>query len=152
MTMRAARVPSAGTIPGLQAALDAKADKSDTPSVVANQALSAQVADANVPAFYAVPVSGMYRVSAYVVLTQAATTSSVMPGCSVSYTEQITSQAVQDIITLSANTNLVGLHTGGSVIIQASQGTNIGYVTSGYASVGATPMQYAIRVKIEFLD
>lgn len=152
MTMRAARVPSASSITGLQAALDAKADKSDTASIVASQALSAQAANVNVPAFYAVPISGMYRVSAYVVQTQAATTSSTLPGCSVNYTEQITSQAVQDIITLSASTNLVGLHVGGSVVIQAASGSNIGYITSSYASSGATPMQYAVQIKIEYLD
>lgn len=121
------------------------------PAAVAADGKTAQAANINTPSLYAVPTSGMYRVSAFLVVSQAATTSSVLPGCSVSYTEATTGVVVQDIITLSANTNTLGLHVGGSAIICAQQGSNIGYVTSNYASAGATPMQYAVRIKVEFL-
>ena len=119
--------------------------------VVATGGAIAQAANVNTPALYAVEASGLFRVSAFVVVSQAATTSSVMPGCSVSYTEATTNTAVQDIVTTTANTNLVGLHTGGSIVIQAREGTNIGFSTSNYASVGATPMQYTVNVKVEAL-
>lgn len=119
--------------------------------IVASDGKSAQSADINEPGFYAVTVSGMYRVSAFVVLSQAATTSSTLPGSNVFYTEATTGIAVQDIITQSANTNLIGLHTGGTVVIAAQQGANIGYSTSSYASSGATPMQYSIHIRVEFL-
>jgi hypothetical protein len=118
---------------------------------VASDSKNAQTADINSPTFYAVPVTGIYRVSAFLVLTQAATTSSVLPSCSISYTEAVTGTAVQDKVTQTANTNLVGLHNGGSVVISAQQGSNIGYITSNYASSGATSMQYSIQIKIEFL-
>jgi len=39
--------------------------------------------------------------------------------------------------------------TGGT--IQAQAGTAINYSTTGYTSVGATPMQYAIHIKLEYL-
>lgn len=119
--------------------------------VVASDGKTAQSANINAPTLYAVPTSGMYRVSAYVVLSRAATTSSVLPSCSVTYTEATTGVVAQDIVTLSANTNTLGLHVGGSVVISAQQAANIGYVTSSYASSGATSMQYAIHVKVEFL-
>lgn len=117
--------------------------------VVAADGKSAQTADINAPTLYAVPTSGLYRVSAYVVVSQAATTSSTMPNVSVSYTEATTGVAVQDQVTQTAATNQVGLHSGGTAVIAAQQGSNIGYVTSNYASSGATPMQYAVQIKIE---
>lgn len=121
------------------------------PVVVAGDGKNAQSANINSPTLYAVPTSGIYRVSAYVVQTRAATTSSTLPSCSVSYTEATTGVGLQDIVTLTANTNTVGLHVGGSVIISAQLGSNIGYITSNYASSGATSMQYSIHMKIEFL-
>lgn len=122
------------------------------PAIVAVDGKSAQSANVNSPTFYAVPTSGMYRVSAFVVISQAATTSSTMPSVSVSYTEATTGTVVQDNnITAQGTTNLVGLHSGGTAIISAQQGSNIGYTTSGYASVGATPMQFSVHIKVEFL-
>lgn len=119
--------------------------------IVASDGKVAQAANVNVPALYAVPTSGLYRFSAYVVQSQAATTSSTLPACRVEYTEATTGVAVGDDVTTTANTNQVGLHVGASVVIAAQEGSNIGYITTGYASSGATPMQYAVHVKIEFL-
>jgi hypothetical protein len=120
-------------------------------AIVATDGKVNQAANVNSPTFYPVTVSGMYRFSAYVVVSQAATTSSTMPSCSVSYTEATTGVVVQDMVTTTATNNQVGLHSGGSVVIAAQQGSNIGYITSNYASSGATPMQYAVRVKVEYL-
>lgn len=119
--------------------------------VVASAANLAQSADVNAPTAYAVTASGTYRVSTYVVMTRAATTSATLPGVSVSYTEATTGVAVADPASLSAVINQLGAHSGGSVVIQAQQGTNIGYTTNNYASSGATSMQYAVRVVIERL-
>lgn len=119
--------------------------------IVAADGKVAQAADVNVPALYPVPTSGLYRVSAYVVQSQAATTSSTLPSCRVQYTEATTGVAVGDAITATGNLNQVGQHVGGSVVIAAQQGSDIGYITTGYVSSGATPMQYAVHLKIEFL-
>jgi len=118
---------------------------------VGADAKSAQTANVNAPAVYAVPASGTYRVSAYVVVTQAATTSCVVPSVTVNYTEATTGIVVGDILFNTSTTNQVGSHITGSVVIQAQQNSDIGYVTSNYASVGATPMQYQVRVVIERL-
>lgn len=124
-------------------------DPTIAPTIASADGKVAQAANVNVPALYVVPVSGIYRVSVFLVLSQAATTSSVLPSCSVSYTEATTGAAVADLITQTANTNLVGLHTSGTAVIQAQAGSNVGYSTGSYASSGATPMQYAVQVKIE---
>lgn len=119
--------------------------------VVGSDAKLAQSADVNVPSAYSVTASGTYRVSTYIVMTRAATTSATLPGVNVTYVEATTSVGMSDISTLSAGINQVGAHSGGSVVIQAQQGSTIGYVTSSYASAGATTMQYEVRVVIERL-
>lgn len=119
--------------------------------IVASDGRAAQSANINAPTLYAVPTSGLYRVSTYIVVTQAATTSSTMPSVSVNYTEATSGAAVQDMVTNTATLNLLGAHIGGTAVISAQQGSNIGYITAGYASSGATPMQYAVHIKIEFL-
>lgn len=117
--------------------------------IVGGSSRTAQNSNVSVANFYTVAIGGLYRVSAYVVLSQAATTSSVLPSASISYTEAVTGANVQDLITTTASTNTVGLHSGGSVVIQAQQGSNLSFITSNYASVGATPMQYAVHVTVE---
>lgn len=124
---------------------------SHLPMVVASDGKASQAVNINSPTFYTVPASGMYRVSAYIVISQAATTSSTMPSVSVNYTEATSGAAVQDMIINTASLNQVGAHNGGSAVISAQQGSNIGYITAGYASSGATPMQYAVHMKVEFL-
>jgi hypothetical protein len=143
----------AGYVPANALSLATKAYvDSHAPGVVAADGKTAQTANVNVPALYAVPVSGMYRVSAFVALSQAATTSSTMPSVGVNYTEAITGVVVQDNnVTAQGTTNLLGLHSGGTAVILAQQGSNIGYVTSGYASSGATSMHYGVQIKVEFL-
>jgi hypothetical protein len=122
------------------------------PAWVAGASAVGQAANVNAPAVYAVPASGMYRVSTFIVITQAATTSATMPSVNVLYTEAVTGVAASDLVTLSAAANAVGTRSGGTAVIQAQQGSNIGYSTSDYASVGATPMQYQVRIAIERLQ
>lgn len=122
------------------------------PAVVATGGLVAQAADVNQPSFYAVTTSGFYRVSTYIVVTRAATTSFTMPAVNVAYTDADTSEAVQNIASTSVSTNLVGLHSSATIVVSAQQGSNIGYSTTGYASAGATAMQYTVRVVVERLQ
>lgn len=119
------------------------------PAQVASTALINQSADASVGTFYAVPTDGTYRASCYVVLTRAATTSATLPGCTVSYTDLITNVAMTSQVAQSASGNVVGTHLNGSVVLEAKSGTNVGYSTTGYASSGATTMQYRVRIVLE---
>ncbi len=139
------------------------------PSEYAKVDSTTQAANIGQTLLYAVPASGagLYRVSAYVVVTRQATTSSTMPKVQIDWTDSDSNTAVGPFdITLSstavnpaAGANSVGQNllttdtgtTAGTAIISARQSTNINYRTTGYASVGATTMQYAVHVKLEAL-
>jgi hypothetical protein len=119
--------------------------------IVAADGKTAQSANINAPTVYAVPTSGLYRVSVFMVLSQAATTSATLPSLNIQYTEATTGVGMSDLVFTSTVGNTLGIHQSGTAIVAAQQGSNLGYVTGGYASSGATPMQYGVQVKIERL-
>lgn len=88
--------------------------------------------------------SGLYRVSWYTRITQAATTSSSLT-VTIGWTESATSQSSSGAA-LIANTTVTG--QSGSVLIQSDSAAPITYATA-YASVGATPMKYRLSVTVE---
>ncbi|KVF22955.1 hypothetical protein WJ06_10385 [Burkholderia cepacia] len=99
---------------------------------------------------YSVPTNGFYCMSAHAAVTTAATTSSTLPAVTFYWTDA-DSGAVQ-LYTSSTNTgNSTGTYTQtGQVCFYAKGGTTINYQTSGYASSGATAMQYALHVRSYF--
>jgi hypothetical protein len=121
-------------------------------------------ATANIGAtpLYAVPASGLYRLSYYVIVNRVATTSSILPDLQLTWTDQ-DNFAVQTFgpVDLPAGTgagqsgaNTLTTMYQGSVVISAKASTNIQYqtgVTTAYASSGATTMQYSVRLKLEAL-
>ena len=130
------------------------------PGVVAKSDLTAQQANVGSTLLYTVPAGqgGTYRISGYAVITQAATTSSTLPNIQASWTDQDSSAAVSGFLAGTNAGNNVGQSalSGGAVavgqaIFNAKAGTNISFQTNSYASSGATPMQYAIHVKLEYL-
>lgn len=133
-----------------------------TPAIVAKADQTAQQANIGSTTLYAVPASGagMYRVSCYLVVTQAATNTSTLPSCQISFTDNDTSVAGLGPYTitgtntgnsLGASNSIPALPAAESAVLNAKASTNITYDTTGYASNGATPMQYAIHVKLEYL-
>jgi hypothetical protein len=111
---------------------------------------------------YTVPpnAGGMYRVSCQMVITQVATTSSVLPNCQVIWIDVDTSLGEFTNLTFTSTSNTlgqVGLSASGAnaspepQIINAKAGSLIQWLTANYASVGATPMQYAVHIKLEYL-
>jgi hypothetical protein len=111
--------------------------------------------NANGVTLWAVPANGagVYRAQCYLIITQAATTSSTAPYCSVAYTDAWTGYAGNYAV-------LTGTYTGNAVnhavygtpyVFNAAANTNIIFSTSGYASSGTTPMQYGAVVKLEYL-
>lgn len=97
--------------------------------------------------------NGFYRISCYLVVTQAATVSSTLPSCQVLWTDADSS--VSETITLTSTTSantLGAIATPGSAGLfpfQSKTGVAISYQTTGYATNGATPMQYAIHLRLE---
>lgn len=99
--------------------------------------------------------NGYYRISCYTVVTQAATSSSTLPSCQFNFTDADTGTAENGFQMLGTNTsNTVGT-TGvpgaasPNYPFFAKGGAVIQYLTAGYASSGATSMQYAIHVRLE---
>jgi len=134
-----------------------------TPGVVAKADATAQTGSIGWTSFYTTPANGagMYRMDCYVVITQAATTSATFPGCQYYRTDMDTNATVYGQFTFTGTyNNAPGGNSGaegatgyamGSVVFMAAANSQIYYGTTGYASVGATPMQYAVHVKLEYL-
>jgi hypothetical protein len=135
-----AQVTSVGTSPTFLARFDATAQAANIASTVVITTSS----------------PGTYRVVCYVEVTQTATTSSTMPACVVGWTtaDSVTAQTSTISPTSAANTLGANSVQGSSTpvsVIQVAKFTNINVSTASYASVGGTPMQYAIHFKIEFI-
>lgn len=93
-----------------------------------------------------------------VTLTQAATTSSTLPTCAVTYTDLDSNVSTTIQITptwasgtlgcFGTTTNVVGNSCTAIVPIINKDNTVIQVTTSAYASVGATPMQYRVFARL----
>ena len=124
--------------------------------------LTAQGAAIAATTIYAVPASGAgtYRISFAAKVTQAATTSCILGGTNgfqIVYTDADDSVVVTTPAGVPFNSTTVLLATNstqnqysGVIIVRAKESTNIQY-SFGYTSVGATPMQFALHIKVEAL-
>lgn len=123
------------------------------PSLLATIDATTQAANIATATLYAVPATGMYRVSIYITVTQAATTSSTMPSTTITYTDGNSGSNAHSTTTTatSAGNSVTTTFAQTTYILYAKTGTNIQYATGSYASSGATPMQYALRIKVEAL-
>jgi hypothetical protein len=121
------------------------------PILIASSAKANQAADVGNTALATVPASGLYRVSVYQVCTQAATTSSTIPTVAVDFTDADTGVVAPATVGGTLTSNLKGAYQQSSIVISAQQGSTIQWSTSGYASSGATPMQFTVRVLLEYL-
>jgi hypothetical protein len=95
---------------------------------------------------------GMYRVSAYAVVTTADGASSTLPSVGIGWTDADSSVAVlAGTVTPTNTANAPGAFAGGSQIINVKAASNITYQTTGYASGTDGAMKYALHLKLEFL-
>jgi hypothetical protein len=127
---------------------------SGIPVQVADAARVTQAANVAPATVYTVPAggAGWYRISAQAVVTQAATTSSTLPNVGVTWTDFDSSVALSATTLTPTNTaNAPGAFGIASQAMNVKAGTTIQFQTSNYASSGATPMQYAVRVRLEYL-
>ncbi len=120
---------------------------------VAASDLTAQAADIGATVLYAVPAGagGLYRLAAYLAVTQAATTSSTLPKVTIAWTDADNSTAQSLDITATNAGNLLTTLAQALAVVNAKAATSISFSTSGYASVGATAMQFAIHLRLEAL-
>lgn len=98
--------------------------------------------------------ASLYRVSVFIKINQAATTSCTMPDTRIIYTDR-DSGAVRTVqVTAGSSVNSTSTYASADVVIDAQAGTNIQYdigQVTAYASSGATPMQFAYRLRLENL-
>src|SRR5271165_1602472 len=121
------------------------------PSKVATVDSTAQGASIGTTTLYAIPASGagMYRVSYYMKVTTAASSSSSVT-LALSWTDRSDSSALSVTIPTPANSTAIGGVVSGSLIVDAALSTNLQYATT-YVSSGGTAMQYTLRVRVEAL-
>lgn len=131
---------------------------------------SAQSANVAPTTAYTTLNAAVYRATCYVVLTQAATTSSTLPSCSIKFTDFQTSVVgtLRAAVTWASGplctggtTNTVGNSCQGSVEFVAKSATAVQFCTGNtscdsngtdYASVGGTVMQYTAFARVERLN
>jgi len=94
---------------------------------------------------------GMYEISIYIIVTQAASSTSTMPSVSITWTDadNITGQTITATATSSGN--LLTTYAQARVTVDARNGFAIQYATASYASSGGTPMQYALHIRVSKL-
>ena len=118
------------------------------PNIIAGQVnLITQSASIGTTTLYAVPNNGMFRLSYYMKVTQAATTSSSVQ-LTLTYTDRDDSTVLSFLTASPLNaTDETGVISD-SIVIDAKAATNIQYATT-YASTGGTSMQYKLRIRLE---
>ncbi len=124
------------------------------PGEIATVDLTAQSAALSAKSILAsLPASGMYRVTWVAKVTTAATTSSTLGGSTgfqVIYTDadDSTASVTSPSVSGGPTGNALTTQWSGSVLINGKTGTGV-TCNFGYTSSGATPMQYAIHIKLE---
>jgi|SRR5208282_2032220 len=117
--------------------------------------LLAQAANISPTTWIAVTTPGLYRVSAYIIITQdAAGTGSpaaVLPSVVIGWTDQNNGQTQSFTLTPTNAGNTLETFQQAVMVLDASStsGPSIHYSTTGYASAGSIPMQYALHLRLE---
>lgn len=113
--------------------------------------LTAQTANITPTTLYAVPASfsGLYRVTVFIIVTQAATTSSTLPAVSVVFTDNDNNTSQTLAVTAVNTGNVLTTFEQGDAVINVKDSTTIQYKTTGTTTVGATPLNYAVHIRIE---
>lgn len=123
---------------------------------VTNKDLTAQAAAIGATTLWSVPTGrpGVYRVSYSAVITTAATTSCILGGANgfqLVFTDNDTAGSVTTLAGPINATNAIGSQVNGVVTANCKDGNPLQF-TFGYNSVGVTPMQFAIHIRVEYLQ
>jgi hypothetical protein len=118
---------------------------------------SAQAANLGATLLYNPPITKSQLISCQILLTRAATTSSTLPQCVVTFTDVFTNAAQSITLTpvwasgtvgcSGTTTNTVGNSCEGAVLVVPKATVAVNYSTTNYASSGATTMQYQAFVR-----
>ncbi len=110
--------------------------------------LTAQSANIGATNLIAAPTAGVYRISAYVIVTRAGGSSSTLPAIVITWFDQDNGVAQSLTLTPTNNGNSTTTYQEAVGIVSANTGA-IQYSTTGYVSAGSPSMQYALHIRIE---
>jgi len=110
---------------------------------------TAQSANISSTPWFSPAQSGRFKISGYIIVTTAATSSSTLPSIVISWTDA--DNATVQTLTLTATNagNLLTTFAQASAMISVAGGTTVSISTSSYASSGATAMQFALHARAE---
>lgn len=111
--------------------------------------LTAQSTNVSATTLFTPLASGLYRASAYIQVTQAATTSSTMPSIALAFTDPDASASQTINMTSTSSGNTTSTLAQAVAVFKAKTGTTIQLSTSGYASTGGTAMNFALIGAVE---
>lgn len=117
--------------------------------VASNVDLTAQAANVASTPILTPGANQMYRISALILVSQAATTSSTLPSIVISWTDFDSNTAQSFTLTPTNTGNNLTTFQQALMVLKAKSGVAINVSTAGYASTGATPMQFALHLRIE---
>lgn len=110
--------------------------------------LTAQSANVGATNLIASPTAGVYRISAYIIVTRAGGSSSTLPATVITWFDQQSAVAQSLTLTPTNNGNSTTTYQEAVGVISANTGA-IQYSTTGYVSTGSPSMQYALHIRIE---
>lgn len=137
-----------------QGIITAVANGSSGP-VITSANLLTQTANVSATNLVASATDGTYIVTVYLVVSQAATTSSNLPDSRIIYTDNQSGATITVPLTSGLTTNTTSTFAQATFIVNAKSATAIQYdigQTSAYASVGGTVMQFAYHAMAVFLN
>lgn len=132
------------------------------PSEYATVDLTTQAAAISATTIYTPITTGMFRISVYLQVTRAASTSSILGGATgvvityhdgdgnVAQTNTVALATTAGAIAVTSAGNSTATNLSGTLLIYANSSTAIQYAI-GYTSVGGTTMQFAAHLKVEAL-
>ena len=97
------------------------------------------------------PNNGLYRISAYIVVTVVDPTSSTLPSITLTWDDQDNGQPQSLTLTPTNAGNLLTTLQEATAVLSTGTGAAIQYSTTGYASNTPATMTYAVHFRVEAL-
>jgi len=117
-----------------------------------NVDLTAQAANIVTSTLFTPTASGLYRVSAYLIVTTVASTgasTSTLPSLTIGWTDTDNATPQTIVLTPTNAGNLLTTYQQASCVIDAVTAVAITYATNSYASNTAAQMKYSVHLRIE---
>ena len=111
--------------------------------------LTGQGANISATNLVASPSTGMYKISAYIIVTTVDGVSSTLPSVVITWTDPDNSTSQSLTLTATSTGNSLTTYKSATVPINVFSGAAIQYSTTGYASNTASQMKYALHIRVE---